>query len=75
MLGRFGPGAPTVRAWTVTIREEDGIMCFRDEYFRADDAIHNHDDILIYLSVTTLRLLYLHSLLQLLSLLQLIIDP
>jgi hypothetical protein len=22
MLGRFGPGAPTVRAWTVTIREE-----------------------------------------------------
>ena len=23
MLGYFGPGAPTVRAWTVTIREED----------------------------------------------------
>ena len=22
MLGRFGLGAPTVRAWTVTIREE-----------------------------------------------------
>jgi hypothetical protein len=24
MLGRFGLGAPTVRAWTVTIREEGG---------------------------------------------------
>ena len=29
-----------------------GVMCFRDEYFRAD-AIHNHDDILTYLSIAT----------------------
>ena len=49
-------------------------MCFRDEHFRAVDAIRNHDDILVYLSITTLRLLYLNSLLQLLSLLQPIID-
>ena len=27
MLGRFGLGAPTVRAWTVTIREEGAFEC------------------------------------------------
>ena len=45
------------------------VMCFRDEYFRADD-----DDILTSLSITALHLLYLHSLLRLLSVLQPIID-